>query len=116
MPKHVVALSLIREASVPIAASSVNLFGHLSPTTAQQVREQIGSEIDMILDGGRTRVEIESTIVHVVGGKVRIYRCGGLELEKREEVVGKVEICTLSERPLSPGQFKRHYAPSTLSR
>jgi L-threonylcarbamoyladenylate synthase len=47
------------------------------------------------------------------GREAKIYRCGGLEVERIEEVLGKVKICTISERPLSPGQFKRHYAPRT---
>ncbi|MGC8962201.1 MAG: L-threonylcarbamoyladenylate synthase, partial [Candidatus Bathyarchaeia archaeon] len=53
MPSHPVALELIREAGVPVAAPSANLFGRLSPTTAKHVKEQIGDEIDLIIDGGR---------------------------------------------------------------
>jgi L-threonylcarbamoyladenylate synthase len=58
MPRHPVALQLIREAGVPVAAPSANLFGRLSPTTAEHVNEQLGTEIDLILNGGNVRLEL----------------------------------------------------------
>ena len=112
MPSHPVALRLIKEANVPIAAPSANLFGHLSPTTAEHVADQIGGEIDLILDGGRCPVGVESTVLYLTD-KPTVLRLGGLPVEEIERVIGKAEISTLAKRPRSPGQFPRHYSPRT---
>jgi len=112
MPSHITALELIREANVPIAAPSANLFGYLSPTTAEHVAEQIGKEIDLILDGGKTLVGVESTVLDL-SGEPTILRPGGLPIEDIEKVIGKVEVCVISQKPRSPGQLRRHYSPRT---
>jgi L-threonylcarbamoyladenylate synthase len=112
MPSHSVALELINEAKVPIAAPSANLFGCLSPTTAEHVAEQIRGEIDLIIDGGKCPIGLESTVLDLTS-KPTILRPGGLPLEEIEKVIGKVEISTLSKRPRSPGQLPRHYSPRT---
>src|SRR5439155_21596907 len=65
MPSHPIALQLIRTAGVPIAAPSANRFSELSPTSADHVRESLGTEVDLILDGGPTTVGIESTVVRL---------------------------------------------------
>ncbi len=114
MPLHPVALELIREAGIPIAAPSANPFGYLSPTTAEHVREQIGKRVDLILDGGRCPVGVESTIMVLTGQEPVILRLGGLTIEEIEGIIGKVKISTSNpERPLSPGQLSRHYSPRT---
>ncbi len=112
MPSHPVALKLIEAAKVPIAAPSANPFGCLSPTTAEHVAEQIGGEIDLIIDGGKCPIGIESTILELVENPI-ILRPGGLPLEEIEKVIGKLNISTLSKRPRSPGQLPRHYSPRT---
>lgn len=112
MPSHPVALELIKEARVPIAAPSANLFGCLSPTTAEHVVEQIGEKVDLIIDGGRCPIGVESTVLDLLG-EPTILRPGGLSVEEIEEVIGKVKISTLSKRPRSPGQFPCHYSPRT---
>jgi L-threonylcarbamoyladenylate synthase len=112
MPSHCVALELINEAKVPIAAPSANLFGCLSPTQAVHVAEQIQEEIDLIIDGGKCPIGIESTVLDLTS-KPTILRPGGLPLEEIEKVIGKVELSILSKRPRSPGQLPRHYSPRT---
>ncbi len=112
MPAHPVALKLIKMAKVPIAAPSANLFGCLSPTTAKHVAEQIGENIDLIIDGGKCPIGIESTVLEIVE-KPLILRPGGLPIEEIEKVIGKIEISSLSKRPRSPGQLERHYSPRT---
>ena len=112
MPSHPVALKLIKEAEVPIAAPSANLFGHLSPTIAEHVVEQIGEEIDLIIDGGKCPIGIESTVLDLTS-KPTVLRPGGLPLEEIEKVIGKIEVSTLSKRPHSPGQLPHHYSPRT---
>jgi L-threonylcarbamoyladenylate synthase len=114
MPDHPMALSLIKESKCPIAAPSANPFGYLSPTTAGHVREQLGDQVDLILDGGPCTVGVESTIVSFLDGKPRLLRPGGVSLEEIESVIGEVEISPIKEdRPSAPGMLSRHYAPRT---
>lgn len=114
MPDHPVALALIRKLGVPIAAPSANLFGRVSPTTAEHVRQQLGTRVDLILDGGRCPIGVESTIVSVLDDTVTLLRPGGTPLEEIESVVGPVQRrIRASATPLAPGQLPHHYAPRT---
>jgi L-threonylcarbamoyladenylate synthase len=113
MPDHSMALSLIEESKCPIAAPSANPFGYLSPTTAEHVREQLGDQVDLILDGGPCPVGVESTIVSFLENKPRLLRPGGVSLEEIESIIGKVESSPINDRPSAPGMFPRHYAPRT---
>jgi len=114
MPSHPVALELIKEAKTPIAAPSANLFGRLSPTTAEHVKDQIGKKIDLILDGGKTTLGVESTVISFTEDDARLLRPGGLPLEEIERVIGEVKILRQNiKKPQSPGQLPRHYSPRT---
>lgn len=114
MPRHPIALQLIKKADRPIAAPSANPFGYVSPTTAEHVREQLGNRVDLILDGGPCEVGLESTILSFSEGKPRLLRPGGLPLEEIESVIGGVETSPVEEeKPSSPGRLPRHYAPRT---
>lgn len=114
MPSHAVALALIERSGCPIAAPSANLFGYLSPTTASHVREQLGDEVDLILDGGPCEVGVESTILSFSGGRPGLLRPGGVSLEEIEAIIGKVATDPVStQRPSAPGMLARHYAPRT---
>jgi L-threonylcarbamoyladenylate synthase len=114
MPRHPMALSLIKEAGFPIVGPSANPFGYLSPTTAEHVRDQLGDQIDFILDGGPCEVGVESTIVSFSEGKSKLLRPGGVPLEEIESAIGAVEISPAEEdKPAAPGMLPRHYAPRT---
>ena len=114
MPKHPMALSLIEQADCPIAAPSANPFGYLSPTTAEHVRDQLGDQIDFILDGGPCEVGVESTILSFSEGKSKLLRPGGVPLEEIESLIGTVEVSPNEEdKPAAPGMLPRHYAPRT---
>jgi L-threonylcarbamoyladenylate synthase len=113
MPDHPMALSLIKKSKCPVAAPSANPFGYLSPTTAEHVREQLGDQVDLILDGGPCPVGVESTIVSFSENKPRLLRPGGVSLEEIESIIGKVEISPIKDRPSAPGMLPRHYAPRT---
>lgn len=114
MPRHPMALRLIKEAGCPMAAPSANPFGYVSPTTAEHVREQLGGQVDFILDGGPCEVGLESTILSLTGEKPKLLRPGGLPLEEIESVIGRVEIGSVDEDfPSSPGRLPSHYAPRT---
>ncbi|HDP36423.1 MAG TPA: threonylcarbamoyl-AMP synthase [Candidatus Atribacteria bacterium] len=112
MPEDNIALSLIREAKTPIAAPSANLFGRTSPTTAQHVADDLDGKIEMIVDGGKTKVGLESTVLDVTLEPVRVLRAGGISVEKLKEVVGQVKISKeLEEGFRSPGMLNSHYSP-----
>ncbi|RDI96217.1 threonylcarbamoyl-AMP synthase [Meiothermus sp. QL-1] len=113
MPANPVALELIRQAGVPVAAPSANPFGYLSPTRAEHVERTLGSRVDLILDGGRSQFGVESTILLLAERPV-LLRHGAVPLEVLEEVLGPVELQVAREhKPLVPGQLPHHYAPST---
>ena len=114
MPNHPMALSLIKESRCPIAAPSANPFGYLSPTTAEHVRDQLGDQVDLILDGGPCTVGVESTIVSFSEGTPRLLRPGGVSLEEIGSIIGKVEIRPVEDdKPSAPGMLPKHYAPRT---
>ncbi len=114
MPAHPAALALIRAAGRALAAPSANVFGYVSPTEVRHLAEQISDRIEMILDGGRCSVGVESTVLSLAGPCPRILRAGGITLEALKEVLGKVEWSTgVHNQPESPGQLSRHYATRT---
>jgi L-threonylcarbamoyladenylate synthase len=113
MPKHPIALSLIEQSECPIAAPSANPFGYLSPTTAEHVQEQLGDQVDLILDGGPCEVGVESTIVSFLEEKPKLLRPGGIPLEEIELTIGPVEITLVEDTPSAPGMLPKHYAPHT---
>lgn len=113
MPDHVVALELIRLSGVPIAAPSANRFGSLSPTNAQHVVKQLKNNVDIILNGGKSSIGVESTILEVTDENIFLLRHGGLILEEIESVAGKISIKPNNVlKPNSPGQLQSHYSPS----
>jgi L-threonylcarbamoyladenylate synthase len=113
IPDHDLTLQLLNKANVPIAAPSANPFGYISPTEPEHVNKQLGDKIDYILDGGSSKVGLESTIVGIEDEKVCVYRLGGLALEDIEKVVGKPDLrLNTSSDPRAPGQLKNHYAPA----
>ncbi len=113
MPAHKVALELIKECGLPIAAPSANPFGKLSPTKAEHVLSYFGEEL-FILDGGECRVGLESTIIDLTQEVPVILRPGGVPPEEIEKFLGKIEIkIASSSSPRAPGQLKKHYSPRT---
>jgi L-threonylcarbamoyladenylate synthase len=115
MPANPIAQELITEAGVPIAAPSANLFGAISPTTAQHVREALGDRVAMVLDGGRTTVGIESTVLSLAGAGPVLLRPGMVTQQEIEAVIGPVQVLErVPEGPhSSPGLHGRHYSPKT---
>lgn len=114
IPAHPVALALIREAGVPIAAPSANRFMHTSPTTAQHVWDDLAGEIDLILDGGPTPVGVESTVLDLTGDVPTVLRPGAVTVEQLRAVLGEVRVqehVPAAAALPSPGLFERHYAP-----
>src|SRR5581483_6350011 len=114
VPDHPMALELIRESGRPIAAPSANLFGQVSPTTAEHVRKTFGNKIGMILDGGPCAIGVQSTVVSFIGKEPLLLRPGGAPLEEIEALIGLVSVQVKSlDKPSAPGQLESHYAPKT---
>jgi len=114
MPAHEAALALIRAAGCALAAPSANSFGRVSPTEASHISDHLAKKIDLILDGGRCAVGVESTVLALTGGTPRILRAGGIPPETLRELLGPIEWSTGGQdRPQSPGQLTRHYATNT---
>ncbi|WP_057954933.1 L-threonylcarbamoyladenylate synthase [Salinivirga cyanobacteriivorans] len=109
MPGNDIALDLIRTSNCPIAAPSANKFGRISPTTALHVKKQLPG-VDYILDGGKTTVGIESTIIRLTDKGFQILRNGIITKEDLETIIphdAKSKIESLS----APGMLKSHYSP-----
>jgi L-threonylcarbamoyladenylate synthase len=113
VPAHPVARALIVAAGRPIAAPSANPFGYISPTLASHVEDQIGSEVDLVLDGGPCEMGVESTIVDLSGERALLLRPGATEAERIEALIGPLERPGAGEAPRAPGQLASHYAPRT---
>jgi L-threonylcarbamoyladenylate synthase len=119
MPKHPVALMLIKESACPIAAPSANLAGKPSPTSAGHVFEDLNGRIDAIIDGGPTHIGVESTVLDLSSAPPSVLRPGGTPIEALSQFLPTVELhpSVLAEKEFlfgeirSPGMKHRHYAP-----
>ena len=119
MPRHNVALALIRESRCPISAPSANLAGKPSPTTAKHVLDDLDGKIDAVLDAGSTTIGVESTVLDVTVDPPQVLRPGGTPFEALKEVLVEVELnpAVKAEKPVpvervrSPGVKHKHYAP-----
>jgi len=113
VPDQPVALALLRGFGGGIAAPSANRFGHVSPTRAEDVRADIGDDVEVVLDDGPCPVGVESTIVDCTGEELVILRPGGVTRERVEEVSGRAVGVQGDGVTRAPGTLKSHYAPET---
>lgn len=116
IPRHPVAHGLIERVGKPLAAPSANPSGAVSPTTADHVAAGLGTKVGMILDGGPCEIGLESTVVAVTDGTVRLLRPGSVTKSEIEAVAGKLAATADSEDVVSPGMLKSHYAPTSAVR
>ncbi|MGQ9507665.1 MAG: L-threonylcarbamoyladenylate synthase, partial [Candidatus Bathycorpusculaceae bacterium] len=120
MPRHNVALALLKESTCPIAAPSANLAGKPSPTCADHVLEDLDGRIDAILDAGPTHIGVESTVLDMTVEPPQILRPGGTPYEDLKKILGNVELHPVAiadkevtiEKARSPGVKHKHYAPN----
>lgn len=114
MPRHSVAQALIRAVQSPLAAPSANRFGRISPTSAQDVFEELGDRIPLILEGGRCEIGLESTVLMITReGELKLLRPGGISQQQIEMTLGTSIKKSLGS-PLkseAPGLLETHYAP-----
>lgn len=111
MPNNPIALELIKQSQCPISAPSANKFGRVSPTTAQHVAKQL-PHVMCILDGGRTHVGIESTIISLNPEGFEILRHGVITQEDIEKVLPYSPSTIQNQAILAPGMVKSHYSPN----
>lgn len=113
VPNHPVALELLKQLKMPVAAPSANTSGKPSPTMAEHVFHDMDGKIPMILDGGATEIGIESTVLDMTCEPPCILRPGQVTKEQLEEVIGIVRLSSevQSNSPKSPGMKYLHYAP-----
>ena len=120
MPSHPLALELIAKAECPIAAPSANISGKPSPTEGEHVWQDFCGKIPLLIDAGKCKVGLESTVLDLSGKTPLILRPGGVTWEQLAAVLGKVELDPAVEggflisdslQPKAPGMKYRHYAP-----
>ncbi|ANB58003.1 tRNA threonylcarbamoyl adenosine modification protein, Sua5/YciO/YrdC/YwlC family [Anoxybacillus sp. B7M1] len=115
MPAHPVALALIRESGLPLAAPSANRSGKPSPTSAMHVLADLNGKIAGIVDGGPTGIGVESTVLDCTTDIPTILRPGGVTKEELEHLIGRVHVDAAllneKEKPKAPGMKYTHYAP-----
>ena len=110
-PKHSLFISLLKQLNYPLAAPSANITTKVSAVKAMDVKDEFGSKIKYILDGGRCSIGIESTIINLTG-KPTILRLGGLDISKIQKTLGfKLNIAINPKKKIAPGQSRLHYSP-----
>ena len=115
VPSHPIAQELLREFGKGVAAPSANRFGRISGTTAAHVREDLGRDVDLILEGGPSEAGIESTIVDFSATAPVLLRPGTIAQQQLEALVGPV-LAKSAASPRHSGGLERHYAPRTPAR
>jgi L-threonylcarbamoyladenylate synthase len=119
VPAHPLAHDLLAAVGLPIAAPSANRSGHVSPTNAAHVADDLSGRIDAVLDGGACPVGVESTIVGCLDDRPRLLRPGGVARAEIEAALGKklaIAEAAPERAPLAPGMLSSHYAPRALVR
>jgi L-threonylcarbamoyladenylate synthase len=117
VPAHAVAQAILRAFGGPVVAPSANRSGHVSPTTAAHVLDDLAGRLDLVVDAGPAEVGLESTIVACLGGPPVLLRPGGVTREAIAAMLGMELLSSqashdgASAAPLAPGQSALHYAP-----
>ena len=110
-PKHSLFRKLLKNLDYPLAAPSANISTKLSSVQASDVKEEFGSKIKYVLNGGKCNIGVESTIINLTN-KPTLLRFGGLEISKIEKILKKkISININSKKKIAPGQFPLHYSP-----
>lgn len=117
LPSHPAAQAIITQLGHPVAAPSANRFGHVSPTSARHVADDLGGDVDLVVDGGECDVGVESTIVDCTLESPEILRPGAIAAEEVQRLLDNHGVAMSSEvsgASRAPGMLERHYAPRAL--
>ena len=110
-PKHPLFRKLLKNLDYPLAAPSANVSTKLSSVQASDVKDEFGSSVRYVLNGGKCNIGVESTIINLTN-KPSLLRFGGLEISKIEKILKKrISITINSKKKVAPGQFPLHYSP-----
>ena len=109
-PKNLATKNLLSCLKYPLAAPSANIYTQLSPVSKKDVKEEFGNKIKFILDGGNSKVGLESTIINLIN-KPKVLRLGGLDIKKISKVLKRKLNYTTNKSTKVPGQSKFHYSP-----
>jgi L-threonylcarbamoyladenylate synthase len=110
-PKHKVAIELLKKLNYPLAAPSANISTKISAVSPEDVKDEFGEKIKFVLNGGRSKIGLESTIINLVS-KPEILRLGGIEINRLSKVLGlKLKFNNSVKKFTYPGQGKIHYSP-----
>jgi len=110
-PKHALVRKLLKEINYPLAAPSANIATKISPVSKEDVIDEFGKKIKFILDGGKSSIGLESTIVSLIK-KPQILRLGGVEIKKINGALKtKLKFNNKRKKIITPGQGKTHYSP-----
>ena len=110
-PKHEIARKLLEKLNYPLAAPSANISTKISAVSPEDVKDEFGEKIKFVLNGGRSKIGLESTIINLVS-KPEILRLGGIEINRLSKVLGlKLKFNNSVKKFTYPGQGKIHYSP-----
>ena len=110
-PKNSLTIKLLKNLKYPLAAPSANISNRISPVSKEDVKDEFGKKIKYILDGGRSKIGLESTIISLIH-KPEILRLGGVEIKKIKKIINyDIKYNIKKKRIASPGQEKVHYSP-----
>ncbi len=108
-PKHKIIRSILKSLNFPLAMPSANLSSNLSPVKALDVFDEFGKKLNIIIDGGKSKIGIESTVIDLTG-KPKILRPGIISKNKINQIL-KVHLSKEKLKLKSPGMLKKHYSP-----
>jgi L-threonylcarbamoyladenylate synthase len=111
VPDHPLAHAILAALGRPLVAPSANRFGHVSPTSAAHVRADLGAEVDLVVDGGETRVGVESTIVDLTANVPAVLRAGAVTPTQLGDALGVPVVTRAGGDVRAPGMLASHYAP-----
>ncbi len=110
-PKHSVTRKLLKELKYPLAAPSANISSRISPVSKEDVKDEFGKKIKFIIDGGRSKIGLESTIVSLIN-KPQILRLGGIKVSIINKILKtRLKFKNKNKKIIIPGQGKIHYSP-----
>ncbi len=109
-PRHPIARRLLKNLNYPLAAPSANISTKISPVSRKDVEDEFGKKLGLILDGGRSKVGVESTVIELLN-KPQILRLGGISKSQIENFLNLNLIYNKNSKIKSPGQSRIHYSP-----
>ena len=108
IPSHPMFREVLQISEIPLAAPSANMFGRISPTTAKEVMKELEGKVNYVLDGGKCKVGIESTVISFLDDRIKILRPGFITKENIENIIGKKVFRGKNTDITSPGLLKFH--------